>query len=149
MRTNKRLKQKMKYSLFLGEQPVYERDEYGNIKYIEVDGEQIPVDTGETAPQFSEPTEFEASISSKLNEMQAKEYGVDQSSIYSEICLSKQEFPTKFKYGTLIWKDSEVVWKDEIMKIPDETSADYKVVGVLDEFQHFDRYLLQRLNFTE
>ena len=149
MRANRRLKQKMKYSMYMGSLPVYERDDFGNIIYVDVDGVQVPVETGEQAPYFSEPTEFYASISSKLNEMQAKEYGVDQSSIYSEICLSKQEFPTKLKYGTLIWKDSEVVWKDLMLKIPDETSADYKVVGVLDEFQHYDRYLLQRMNFTE
>lgn len=149
MRANKRLKQKMKYSLYMGEQPIYERDSAGNIVYIDIDGVQTPVETGEKAPQYSEPIEFMASISAKLNEMQAKEYGVDQSSIYSEICLSNQEFQVQFKYGTLIWKNSDVVWEDVNLKIPDKTSADYKVVGVLDEFQHYTKYLLERLNFTE
>lgn len=149
MRTSRRLKQKMKYCMYVGSQTVYEKDEFGNIKYIEVDGVQVPVESGDSAPLFTEIKEFEASISSKLNELQAKEYGVDQSNIYSEIVLSKQEFKDDLKYGTYIWKNSEVIWKDEILKIPDETSADYKVVGVLDEFQHYTRYLLQRMNFTE
>lgn len=149
MRGNRRLKQTMKYSLYMGEQPVYEKDSSGNIVYIEVDGVQVPLDTGEKAPRFAEPVEFKASMSSKLNEMAAKEYGVDQSNIYSELCLSNQEFNVQFKYGTLIWKNSEVVWEDETEKIPDKTSADYKVVGILDEYQHFTRYLLERLNYTE
>ena len=40
MRSLKKNKQKLYYSLYSEEIPVYERDEDGNIKYIEVDGKQ-------------------------------------------------------------------------------------------------------------
>ena len=44
MRTLNRNKQKMYYSLQDGTSPVYMTDDDGNVKYIEVDGEQIPVE---------------------------------------------------------------------------------------------------------
>ena len=43
MRSLKKNKQKLYYSLYSEEIPVYERDGDGNIKYIEVDGKQEPV----------------------------------------------------------------------------------------------------------
>ena len=85
---------------------------------------------------------FKASIKSKLNEMRAKEYGVDQSSIYSEIYCEKGKLP--FEFGTKIWKNSEIAWIDKENQIPDENSCDYTVKGILDEFLDYDFYLLER-----
>lgn len=59
MRTLDRNKQKMLYSLQTGRNtPIYEKDEQGNTKYITVDGREVPVESGEYEPEYTEPTEF-------------------------------------------------------------------------------------------
>ena len=47
MRLLEKNKQNLKYALQVGEVPVYERDEDGNIIYIEIDGQKVPVETGD------------------------------------------------------------------------------------------------------
>lgn len=46
MRSLKKNKQPFYYATYDTEKKVYERDEDGNIKYIEIDGEKIPVEIG-------------------------------------------------------------------------------------------------------
>lgn len=142
MRQPKRDKQNMYYSLAGVSTVEYEKDEDGNIVYIEIDGEQVPIPTGETEPHFGEPVKFKASISSNLNEMHIKSYGVDGSSIYSEICCKKGYLP--LKVGSLIWRESEIKWEDETNRIPLGSSADYTVKGLMTEGLTEDFYLLQR-----
>jgi hypothetical protein len=132
----------MKYSLFNSSTPEYERDEQGNIIYTEVNGQQVPVETGEEIPAYATPVDFKASISSELNEMHVKSYGVDQSSIYSELVTEKNLVP--ITVGTLIWVKSPVEWEDVNHTIPKAESADYTVVGLMDENMYCDMYLLQR-----
>jgi hypothetical protein len=132
----------MKYSLFNSSTPEYERDEQGNIIYTEVNGQQVPVETGEEIPAYATPVDFKASISSELNEMHVKSYGVDQSSIYSELVTEKNLVP--ITVGTLIWVKSPVEWEDVGQTIPKAESADYTVVGLMDENMYCDMYLLQR-----
>jgi hypothetical protein len=132
----------MKYSLFNSSTPEYERDEQGNIVYTEVNGQQVPVETGEEIPAYATPVDFKASISSELNEMHVKSYGVDQSSIYAELVTEKNLVP--ITVGTLIWVKSPVEWEDVGQTIPKAESADYTVVGLMDENMYCDMYLLQR-----
>jgi hypothetical protein len=132
----------MKYSLFNSSTPEYERDEQGNIVYIDVDGQQVPSETGEEIPAYATPVDFKASISSELNEMHVKSYGVDQSSIYAELVTEKNHVP--ITVGTLIWVKSPVEWEDVGQTIPKAESADYTVVGLMDENMYCDMYLLQR-----
>jgi hypothetical protein len=132
----------MKYSLFNSSTPEYERDEQGNIVYIDVDGQQVPSETGEEIPAYATPVDFKASISSELNEMHVKSYGVDQSSIYAELVTEKNLVP--ITVGTLIWVKSPVEWEDVGQTIPKAESADYTVVGLMDENMYCDMYLLQR-----
>ena len=146
MRTCKKNRQKMYYSLYKSEEPVYETDEYGNIKYMEIDGVQVPIEVGTREPHYDTPVEFKANIHSELNEMHLKSYGVDQSSIYSEIIVEKGKLPLKI--GTIIWRESEIVYEDEQNTIPKQSSSDYTVVGMMTEALHTDSYLLQR-NSTE
>ena len=60
-------KQKMFYALPLGEVDVYERDDDGNIIYIEVDGEQVPVPTGDKEQGYGIVTEFKACATQATN----------------------------------------------------------------------------------
>ena len=144
MRVLKKNKQKMYYSLFTDSVPVYERDEDGNIIYIDVDGEQVPVEIGVKEPQYGAPVEFYANINSQLNELQAREWGVDQSSVYSTMVVDKGYLP--LVAGMLIWRTTPIGWKDEENQIPDSKTADYSVRGIMDEGLSTDQLLLQRVS---
>ena len=142
MRVVKRNKQKMFYALYSGSQTVYERDEDGNIIYIEVDGEQVPVEIGTMEASYSEPVEFCANIASNLSQVRMASWGVDQSSIYSEITCDKGYLPIDI--GTIIWRESTITYEDEENKIPKQSSCDYTVTGKMTEGLTEDRFLLQR-----
>lgn len=146
MRTLRKNRQAMFYSLYKSAEPIYETDEDGNIKYMEIDGVQVPIEVGTREAHYDTPVEFKANIHSELNEMHLKSYGVDQSSIYSEIIVEKGKLPLKI--GTIIWRESEIIYEDEEQTTPKQSSADYTVKGVMTEALHEDYYLLQR-NSTE
>ena len=136
-------KQSMKYSLQGEKVPIYETDEDGNIIYYEdADGNRIPLETGEYETGYSKPVSFFANINNKLNEVVWQDYGVDNSTEYAQLIVSKGEL--SLKVGTVIWKKSEVGYKDEAKTIVDETTADYIVKGVADEGMSEDLFLLQR-----
>lgn len=139
MRTNRRIKQKMFYSNFGESKPIYVTDDSGNIIYDTMpDGVEVPRTTGETKEGYEEPTEFYNSISGTLTEDELQAFGGEKRAI-AKITYRKDEYP--FRIGTLIWKNSEVVYKDGEV---DETSADYRIMGILDEGQHFYRAVLER-----
>lgn len=143
MRTLLKNKQKMKYAIQNAEIPIYQTDEDGNIIYYEdSEGNKIPLETGETEIGFSEPVSFLANINNKLNEVVWAEYGVNNSTNYAQIVASKGVLP--LKAGSIIWKKSEVGYKDEAQTIIDDTTADYVVKGVADEGLSVDLFLLQR-----
>ena len=110
-------KQKMMYSLSLGLQPQYRRDDDGNIiytgytdddgtfiPYLDEDGNKIPEVTGEPIETYTEPVIFYSSISNKLSEATAKEFGIDDSTNYAQLVTDKNAFP--LVEGALIWKRS-------------------------------------------
>ena len=71
-----------------------------------------------------------------------QDYGVDNSTNFAQIVASKVELP--LKAGSVIWKKSEVGYKDDEKTIVDETTADYTVKGIADEGMSEDLFLLQR-----
>jgi hypothetical protein len=132
-------KQKMKYSKQGEKVTIYDRDENGNIKYIEVDGEKIPVVLRE-AIGFSDPVPFSANISNKLSEVLVKEFGVDDSSSYCQIVTDKGYLP--IKAGDIVWKKSDVGQDSD--GLVDDKTADYVVKGVADEGLTVELFLLQK-----
>lgn len=133
----------MKYALQNAEIPIYQTDEDGNIIYYEdSEGNKIPLETGETEIGFSEPVSFLANINNKLDEVAWREYGIDNSTNYAQIVASKNVLP--LKAGSIIWKKSEVGYKDEAQTIVDDTSCDYVVKGIADEGLSVDLFLLQK-----
>lgn len=143
MRSLQKNKQRMYYSLYKAAEEVYE--EVGTSVRMIIDeetGEEIPVEVGTQKAVFLPPVEFYANITSNLNEMHIKAYGVDQSSIYSRITAEKGQLP--LKVGSMIWRESPIEWEDELNRVPKQASADYVVVGLMTEYQHADFYLLQR-----
>ena len=136
-------KQKMYYSLQDRQVPIYETDDDGNIiYYTDSEGNQIPIETGEYTTGYSQPVSFFANINNKLNEVVWQDYGIDNSTNYAQIVASKGELP--LKAGSVIWKKSEVGYKDDENTIVDETTADYTVKGIADEGMSEDLFLLQR-----
>ena len=136
-------KQAMKYSLQGGQVPIYETDEDGNIiYYTDSEGNQIPIETGEYTTGYSKPVSFYANINNKLNEVVWQDYGVDDSTNFAQLIVSKGELP--LKAGSVIWKKSEVGYKDEAKTIVDIATSDYTVKGIADEGMSEDLFLLQR-----
>lgn len=144
MRTQNRNKQKMYYALVVGLMPMYERDDNGNIKYIEVNGKQVPVKTGDYETKYSTPVEFKANISSTLASAAFKPFGIDNSANMATICCNKDEIPLEI--GTIVWRKSAVKYIDIDQTIPDSKSADFVVKGIATEGLTNDLYLLQRLS---
>lgn len=135
-------KQKMAYALLGEKVPIYETDDDGNIKYITVDGKKVPVETGEYETGYGKPVTFYASISNKLDDVLAKEFGIDQSLNYAQIVADKDVLP--LSVGSLIWKKSTIGYKDMANSIIDANTADYTVMGVADEGLTVDLFLLQK-----
>lgn len=158
MRTLRKNKQKMFYALPIKEDEViYDRDENGNIIYesyvdmqgnviyiTDLDGDLIPRTRGNTKQNYHDPVEFYNGISGRLSEVMIEAFGINDSSIYAQMDYRANEYP--FVTGTLIWKKSEVGYKEEDGEtVIDKTSADYEVVGILDEFPNVWSCLLKRL----
>lgn len=136
-------KQKMYYSLQDGQIPIYESytDEEGNVIYI-TDDDGNKIETGETTIGYTKLVEFKANITNKLNEVVWQDYGIDDSTNYAQIIVSKGALP--LKAGSVIWKKTQILYKDDENTIPDESSADYTVKGVADEGLNEDLFLLKR-----
>lgn len=134
--------QPMKYALQDGEIPVYQTDEDGNIIYIEVDGQKVPVETGEYTTGYSSPVDFEGNISMSGGEAEAKEYGLDVSDFDAVLVLEKGVVP--LTETSILWHTSPVKYKDENNTIVDDKSADYAVKRVSDSL-NFTKVLLKRI----
>ena len=142
MRLLRKNMQPMKYSLQDGRVPIYERDENGDIVYIEVDGKKIPVETGEYETGYSAPVDFMGNISMSGGEAEAKEFGMDIGDFDAVIVLEKDAVP--ITETSIIWHTSPVKYKDEQNTIVDSKSADYAVKRVSPSL-NFTKVLLQRI----
>lgn len=142
MRLLRKNMQPMKYSLQDGRVPIYERDENGDIVYIEVDGQKIPVETGEYETGYSAPVDFMGNISMSGGEAEAKEFGMDIGDFDAVIVLEKDAVP--LTETSIIWHASPVKYKDEQNTIVDSKSADYVVKRVSPSL-NFTKVLLQRI----
>lgn len=134
MRTPRRVKQVMYYSLPSKGEPIYERDSEGQIIYdVMPDGESIARVVGENPDSYSKPVAFKNSITGSLTEDELKAFGVEAKGI-CKMTYKKGDFP--FTINTLIWKDT--VPTDPV----DEGSADYRIVGIQNTGRHFYKALM-------
>lgn len=130
MRTLQQNKQKLFYSLLIGEQPVYALDDEGNkiIEYIDDEGNIYYQETGETELLYSEPVYFFANISMSGGESQTQEYGVDISNYDAILILNKDEIP--ITETSIIWHKSDIGYRDSARTNVDGHSADFKVLAI-------------------
>lgn len=144
MRNLKKNEQQMYYSLVIGEEPIYELDEKGEpiVDYVDEEGNIYYRETGEYKPVFSIPRPFKNGISGKLSEVLVKEFGIDDTTLYAEMETEANKY--QIAPESIIWRKSEVKYEDVDQTIPDRTSCDYVVAGVLDEGLNTWLYLLRR-----
>lgn len=126
MRASSKNKQNLKYALWQEDIIIYEKDENGNIVYVEVDGEMTPVEIGRKSG-YSQPVEFKANINtSGSGDVVDAEWGIDKSD-YNAVIVAKRGF-YPFDEQTLIFHNSEPKF-DELGALKPE-SADYHIVAI-------------------
>lgn len=171
MRTLRKNNQKLKYAYQIGEVEEYETDEQGNIKYVikyvdgsgniyyetDINGNPIPVTTGEKKVIYCVPVDFFANISEQTGgDSQALPNGISTQDYEATILVQKGAFP--IKEGSLIWKsEPEYEYNGEevtitlddgttiTQKIVKETSADYRIIK-LSESLNMTLYILKAMN---
>lgn len=141
MRMLARNKQKLKYSLFLGRQPIYALDENGEkiVDYIDEEGNVYYREEGEFSA-WDKPVEFLANIAQSGGEAEATAYGLSVADYDAVVVTSKDYVP--LVEGSRIWQNSEVLFIDGQNTYADEKSADYAVVRVLEAL-NTTKYLLK------
>ena len=110
--------------------------------YIEVDGQKVPVETGETEIGYSKPVDFRGNIAMSGGEAEAKSFGLDISEYDAILLMEKNRIP--IDETSLIWHTSKVRYIDEQNTIVDRKSADYSIKRVQPSL-NFTRYLLKRI----
>ena len=118
-------KQKMYYALYT------ESTETTTGKTIIVDGEEVEVEYGSTAQEYTEPVEFKGNIAFTGGDVYETEYGIDKSKYSAVLVMNKGEIP--IDEHSLIWYDT-----------PPTGKADFKVVKLVPSL-NVDKYLLQRI----
>lgn len=170
MRTLRKNKQALKYSLQAALVPAFETDEDGNIKfatYTDEDGNEYPIldENGNKVPLFqeygdlevlySEPVPFLASISMSGGEAQPVEYGLSVESYEAVVITEANAVP--LTEGAIIWFQSEPEYisedpihitvndKEISGRFARKTSADF-IVLKKSPSQNFDKYILGAVN---
>ena len=124
MRSLKKNKQNFYYALHSDSITIYEKDENGNIVYVDDgEGNLIPVVLGETAG-YREPKEFKANISAGKGSAQEEVFGTG---IDFTRTISTSDMTCPIDELSLLWLDSEPQYLSDGTVDPD--SADYKVAA--------------------
>lgn len=127
------------YSLAIGQRPIYETDNEGNIIYTEIRGKKIPTETGDYETEYSTPVPFIGNIAFSTGEAEAETFGITIGEYDSKLLMLKGEIP--IDETSLIFKDSEPIYKDGFLV---KESADYIVKKVAPSVNHVT-YLLKRI----
>lgn len=104
MRDLKRNQKTIYYTLYQDSVPVYELDENGEIIYVEINGEKIPVETGETTSGYSEVKDFCFNVSASKGETENNVFG--KSLDYDKVLLTHNTACEIDEYSRL-WIDTK------------------------------------------
>lgn len=142
MRTLAKNKQKMYYSLLIGQVPIYEYDESGNkiIEHIDTEGNVYYRETGEYKIAYTEPIEFYGNIAMSSGESQAVDFGINLADYSAVLVVDKHTLP--INETSLIWHETKPTV--DISGHSDQHTADYTVVK-LSPSLNVDRYVLQKV----
>ena len=141
MRMLKKNKQKLHYSLFIEERPVYALDEFGNkiIEYVDEEGNEYYRETGETERVYSLPVEFLGNMSMSGGEAEAMEFGLNTADYEAVLIVNKGLLP--IDESSLIWFESEPVINDD--GLVDYVTADYSIIKISPSL-NVDKYVLKK-----
>lgn len=123
MRSLKRNQQKFWYSIYANQITIYERDENGEIVYVDEE-KTIPKIISERAG-YNKPVSFCANISAAKGSSDSEVFGV---SLEYTKTISTTDMTLPISETSLIWFETEPVIRDD--GTVDESSADYAVVAV-------------------
>lgn len=123
MRSLRKNQQPLHYATYGEEIKVYQRGENGDIVYIEVDGELIPVEIG-SAPGYNTPVLFHANISAGKGTAQEEVFGTG---IDFTRTISTADMSCQIDELSLIWIESQPEYNADGTVNAD--SADYKVAA--------------------
>lgn len=104
MRDLRRNQKTIYYTLYQDSVPVYELDENGKIIYVEINGEKVPVETGETTSGYSEVKEFSFNVSASKGETENNVFG--KSLDYDKVLLTHNTACEIDEYSRL-WIDTK------------------------------------------
>lgn len=133
MRTLNRNKQKMFYSLYLGETPIYDI-------YVDADGVEHKIDTGEKKASYSIPTVFYGNIAMSGGESEAVEFGLNLADYQAVLIMAKNTLP--IDETSLIWLNTTPQYNDD--ETVDKDTADYTVAKVSPSI-NVDKYILKKV----
>lgn len=126
-------KQKMYYALYGKEVPIYDY-------YIDSEGNEIPLETGETKIVYENPVEFLGNISLSGGESEAVEFGLNLADYEAILVVAKNTLP--INETSRIWHNTEPTYNDD--GTINESSADYKVVKVSPSL-NVDKFVLKKI----
>ena len=133
MRMLNRNKQKMYYALYGKEVPIYDY-------YIDSEGNEIPLETGETKIVYENPVEFLGNISLSGGESEAVEFGLNLADYEAVLVVAKNTLP--INETSRIWHNTEPTYNED--GTVNESSADYKVVKVSPSL-NVDKFVLKKI----
>lgn len=128
-----RNKQKMYYALYGKEVPIYDY-------YIDSEGNEIPLETGETKIVYENPVEFLGNISLSGGESEAVEFGLNLADYEAILVVAKNTLP--INETSRIWHNTEPTYNED--GTVNESSADYKVVKVSPSL-NVDKFVLKKI----
>lgn len=140
MRTARKNKVKLLYSLQGDNIPIYETDDDGNIIYEDIDGEQIPVETGESFTGYQAPVTFYGNLSFYTGWNYPGVWGITLGNADAILLMDKDELP--IDETSRIWFKSQPVYKDAEKTIVDPDSADFSVSRIIPSINCV-RYVLK------
>lgn len=123
MRSLKKNMQKLYFATYSEEIPVYDTDDDGNIKYVEIDGVKEPIPLG-AAPGYNKPEEFYANISAGKGDVQADVFG---SSVDYSRTISTCDMDCPITKLTRLWIGCEPQYNEDGSVNGD--SANYEVAA--------------------
>jgi hypothetical protein len=137
MRTLNKNKQKMYYSLYLGQEPEYVLDDNGNkvVEYVDDDGNVYYKETGNVIDIYSEPVPFYGNISMSGGEVETVEFGLNIGDYEAVLLTSKNVLP--ITETSLIWLNTKPT--DGVVK---REQADYTVIKISPSLNQ-DKYVLK------
>lgn len=145
MRMIQRNKIAMKYALLEDIVPIYQTDDEGNVIYDEIDGEQVPRETGKTRSRYKPAVDFAANVNfSGQSEIRNTVYGLSKSQYDAIFYTMRDEYPLD---------ETTILFINATPEVDDEgyvklESADYRVVRVIKSI-NYNTYLIRNVERAE